>query len=143
MSAASDEQAPERPGNRLALLVAGLVAIEAVLLLAGAVVLLVEVLTSDRDNVAAALTLVVIVVIVGIGLAACVRAVAQGRRWTRGPLLTWQLLQAGVGMPLSTTRAWWAGVPLLAAAIVVGVLLVGRHVITEPSDPAGRPDDPA
>ena len=141
MSAASDEQAPERSANRLALLVAGLVAIEAVLLLAGAVVLLVEALTSDRDDRAAAIALSAIVLIVGIGLAVCVRGVAAGRRWTRGPLLTWQLLQAGVGMPLSKTHVWWAGVSLLAVAIVVGVLLVGQHVITEPTDDRSGPAD--
>ena len=127
---ATSEQAPEGPTTRLALLVAGLVAIEAVLLLAGAAVLTVEAITSDRDNLAAALALDAIVVIIGIGLGACVPAVARGRRWTRGPVLTWQLIQAGVAMPLSTTPAWWVGVPLLAAAIVVGVLIVGRHVIT-------------
>jgi len=48
-------------------------------------------------------------------------------------VLTWQLLQAGVAMPLSTTRLWWVGVPLLAVAIVAGVLIAGRHVIPRPS----------
>jgi Na+-driven multidrug efflux pump len=137
MTAAFEKPAPERSGNRLPLLVATLVAIEAVLLLLGAAVLVIEALRSGRDNAAATISLAAIAVVVGIGLAFCARGVAQGLRWTRGPVLTWQLLQAGVGMPLSTTKAWWAGVPLLAVAIVVGVLIVGRHVITEPtSDPA-------
>jgi len=97
----------------------------------------IEALRSGRDNAAATISLAAIAVVVGIGLAFCARGVARGLRWTRGPVLTWQLLQAGVGMPLSTTKAWWAGVPLLAVAIVVGVLIVGRHVITEPTnDPA-------
>ena len=129
MSAASDEQTPERSGNRLALLVAGLVGIEALLLLAGAGVLLFEVATSDGS--AATVMMAALAAVVGVGLGFCARGVAQGRRWTRGPVLTWQLLQAGVGMPLSTSGAWWAGVPLLAAAVLVGVLVAGSKVITE------------
>jgi len=134
MSAASDQSHPEGSANRLPLVVAALVGVEAALLLAGAAFLVVEALASDRDNLAAGIFLAAIAVVVGVGLAICARGVAGGRRWTRGPVLTWQLLQAGVGMPLSTTKAWWAGVPLLAISVVVGVLIVGRHVITEPSD---------
>jgi len=131
MSAASDEQTPERPDHRLALVVATLVGIEALLLLAGAGFLIIEAATSDRGNLAAAVALAAIAVVVGAGLAICARGVLAGRRWTRGPVLTWQLLQAGVGMPLSTSRPW-IGVPLLAASVVVGVLMVGRHVIPRP-----------
>jgi hypothetical protein len=76
--------------------------------------------------------------VVGVGLLICARGVAHRRRWTRGPVLTWQFLQAGVGMPVSTSQAWWVGVILLAISIVVGVLIVGRQVITETSD---RPED--
>lgn len=133
MSGASNEQNPERSDNRLPLLVAALVGIEAVLLLVGAGFLLVEALTG-QDNLAAAIFLAAIAIVVGAGLAICARGVVRGLRWTRGPVLTWQLLQAGVAMPLSTSRAWWVGVPLLAVSIVVGVLIAGRQVITETSD---------
>ena len=133
MSAASDEQTPGRADNRLALLVAVLVGLEALLLLAGAVFLVVEGLSADQESPAAAFALAAVAVTVGVGLAVCARGVAGGLRWTRGPVLTWQLLQAGVGMPVSTTRPL-IGVPLLAVAIVVGVLIAGRQVITETSD---------
>jgi|tagenome__1003787_1003787.scaffolds.fasta_scaffold20235679_1 Na+-driven multidrug efflux pump len=133
MSAASDEQSPELADRRLALLVAALVGLEAVLLLVGAVVLLIDTFTSDRDNLGAASALAAVLVVLGVALAVCARGVIRGQRWTRGPVLTWQLLQAGVAMPLSTTRLWWVGVPLLAMAIVAGVLIAGRHVIPRPS----------
>ena len=133
MSAASDEQTPGRADNRLALLVAGLVGLEALLLLAGAVFLVVEGLSADHESPAAAFALAAVAITVGVGLAVCARGVAGGLRWTRGPVLTWQLLQAGVGMPVSTTRPL-IGVPLLAVSIVVGVLIAGRQVITETSD---------
>ena len=134
MTAAFDEQSPEHAGNRLAWLVAALVGLEAAALLAGSVALVVEAVTSGSGNPGATIALAVVVVIVGAGLAFCARGVAQGRRWTRGPVLTWQLLQAGVAMPVSTTRLWWIGVPMLAVAIVVGVLIAGRQVITQTAD---------
>jgi hypothetical protein len=133
MSAASNEANADRGGNRLPLLVAALVALEAVMLFAAAIFLLVEALAAE-DQRAAGLSLAAVAIVVGAGLALCARGVARRLRWARGPVLTWQLLQAGVAMPLSTSRAWWAGVPLLAVSIVVGVLIAGRHVITETSD---------
>jgi hypothetical protein len=133
MSAASDERHPSG-SDRLPFLVAGLVGIEATLPLAGAGFLLRETLTEEGGSVAAGICLAAIAVVIGVGLAFCARGVARRLRWTRGPLLTWQLLQAGVGMPLSTSKAWWVGVPLLAISVVVGVLIAGRHVITETSD---------
>jgi hypothetical protein len=136
MSAASEGPTPEHPSQRLRRLVAALVAIEAILLAVGSVVLVVEVIRSDGDNAAPAISLAAIAVVVAVGLAMCARGIVQGLRWTRGPVLTWQLLQAGVGMPVSTSGAWWAGVPLLAVSIVVGVLMVGRQVIQEASGPA-------
>jgi hypothetical protein len=122
------------PPARLRLLVAGLVLLESAVLIGAAVILVVAALASDQDNPAALAALAAIAIIVGGGLAFCARGVTRGLRWTRGPVLTWQLLQAGVGMPLSTTGAWWAGVPLLAVSVVVGVLIAGRHVITQPSE---------
>ena len=134
MTAASDEQTPERSRNRLRLLVAALVAVEAALLIVAAVLLVVNAVTSDSGNPAALISLAAIALLIGVGLAFCVRGVLGGLRWTRGPVLTWQLLQAGVGMPLSTSGAWWAGAPLLAVSVVVGVLIAGRQVITQASD---------
>ena len=129
------------PPARLRLLVAGLVLLESAVLIGAAVILVVAALASAQSarplptGVQAALVaLAAIAIIVGGGLAFCARGVTRGLRWTRGPVLTWQLLQAGVGMPLSTTGAWWAGVPLLAVSVVVGVLIAGRHVITQPSE---------
>jgi uncharacterized protein YaaW (UPF0174 family) len=134
MSTASDESSTEHQGNRLSALVAALVALEAVSLLVAAVFLLVEALTSGGDNLAAGLSLAAIAIVVGVGLVICARGVARRQRWTRGPVLTWQLLQAGVGMPLSTSQAWWAGVLLLATSVIVGVLIAGGRVITQPAN---------
>ena len=134
MNAAADDESPELSGYRLRVLVAGLIAIEATVLVGAAVVLLVASVMSSDGNPGELIALAAIALIVGIGLGLCARGVLSGLRWTRGPVVTWQLLQAGVGMPLSTTGAWWAGVPLLAFAVVIGVLMFGRRVITESAE---------
>jgi hypothetical protein len=134
MNAAADDEPPELSDHRLRVLVAGLILIEATVLVGAAVVLLVASVMSSDGNPGELIALAAIALIVGIGLGLCARGVLSGLRWTRGPVVTWQLLQAGVGMPLSTTGAWWAGVPLLAFAVVIGVLMFGRRVITESTE---------
>ncbi|MBT0774115.1 hypothetical protein KIH74_34540 [Kineosporia sp. J2-2] len=124
---------PEREGLRL--LVCVLVAVEALALLAGAVALVIEGLGAERPGNAIGLALVAAVI--GLSLAAAVRGLHQGARWTRGPVVTWQLLQAGVGMPVSASSYWYFGVPILAIAVVVGFLVAGKHVIAqEETNPA-------
>jgi hypothetical protein len=119
------------PGGRegLRVLVTVLVALEALALLAGAVVLVIEGVGAERP--ADDLGLAVVAAIIGVALAACARGLRQGARWTRGPVITWQLLQAGVGMPVSASAYWYFGIPILAMAIVVGVLVAGRQVIPQ------------
>jgi hypothetical protein len=94
----------------------------------------VQAATADQESPAALIALAAIALVVGAGLAYCARGVLGGLSWTQGPVRTWQLLQAAVGAPLSSTGSWWAGVPLLAAAVVVGVLISGRQVITRRPD---------
>jgi len=132
MSAAADEQTPERSSNRVRALVASLVALEAVLLALAAIVFLVASVASARDSRAALIALAALAAALAAGLAVSARGVARGLRWTRGPVVTWQLVQAGVGLPLSTSQDWWAGVPLLGIAVVIVVLVLRRHVIAQP-----------
>lgn len=121
-----EEHAGDAPARRLRVLVAALVGVEAIGLVLGSVVLAVDGLQPLRT---ATLALAAIALVLGVGLAVCAWGVAQGATWTRGPVVTWQLLQAGVGMPVSTSSTWWFGVLLLALSVVVGVLMAGRHVV--------------
>jgi hypothetical protein len=132
-AAAGEPPAVDSPGG-LRVLVAALVFAEAAALIGAAGLLLVLAVTSSEGSPVELISLAAIAVIVGGGLALCGRGVLAGLPWTRGPVLTWQLLQAAVGAPLTTTGVWWAGVPLLASAVVVGVLIAGRHVIPPPQD---------
>ncbi|MFI7586687.1 hypothetical protein ACIB24_06380 [Spongisporangium articulatum] len=103
--------------------VAALVVLEALLLLAGVVALA---LSADSANV-------VVMIVVGLalagGLAAAAVGALQGRRWARGPILTWQLVQGGIALSVVFSPTWWVGVPLLAISVVTAVLVAGGRVI--------------
>jgi drug/metabolite transporter (DMT)-like permease len=118
-----------RSGNRLRVLVAVLVGLETLGLLGLAVFLTAEVFRVEPSSRGFTAGLALLALVGAAGLAVCTRGVARGLRWTRGPVITWQLVQAGVALPLATSKAWWVGVPLLAVAVAVGALLAGRHVV--------------
>lgn len=58
-------------------------------------------------------------------LALAVRALHQGRRWGRGPVVTWQLLVLAIGISQAETLVWWLVVLLIVmpVAVVVGTLV--------------------
>jgi hypothetical protein len=106
---------------------------EAVVLVGAGLYLAVETVVGEANQRAAAAVLTVMVLAVGLALAWCARALAAGREWPRGPVLTWQLVQAAIAfqtlsdraaMPMPPAARWAMGTPLLAAAVfVIGVLL--------------------
>lgn len=117
------------PVRALQLAVAGLVLAEALLLIGSAVALSVATASDPNEHVAASVSIVVIALVVGAALAWCARGVRSGARWSRGPIVTWQLVQAGVGMPLVLSNAWWLGVPMFLVGILVVALVAGGRVI--------------
>jgi hypothetical protein len=81
--------------------------------------------------------LAVLALVVGAALGAAARGLAQKRAWARGPVVTWQLIQAAVAIqilrghgsvPMSPGADWWVGLPLLLGALVVltAILVGGR-----------------
>ena len=114
---------------RLRLAVAALVALEAAVLVGLAVFVGVETVVASPTDVAGSLALAAVTLVIGVGLGLCARGVLAARRWSKAPVITWQLLQAGIAMPLSSSARWYIGIPLLAVAIVVGVLMAGNKVV--------------
>ncbi len=114
--------------SELTRLAAALAGLEAAGLLAGAIYFGIETLSSTPDSMGAAISLIVVAVVLAAGLGACVAGILQHRSWVRGPVITWQLVQGGVAMRLTVLVAWWVGLPLLALAIVLGVLIAGPWV---------------
>lgn len=123
--------------TQLTRLAAVLVALEAAGLLAGAVYFGAETLNTTPASMGAAISLIAMAALLAAGLAVCVAGVLWHRSWVRGPVLTWQLVQGGVAMRLTVLVAWWVGLPLLAAAIMLGILIAGPWVI----EPRQRPTD--
>lgn len=118
---------------RLTWLTAGLIAAEAAVLLAGAVFLVVELLRNTPDSLPGAISLAVMTFALSAGLAACAAGVLGHRTWVRGPVVTWQLIQGGVAMRLTTAAAWWFGLPLLMVALIIGVAIAGPWVLGDRS----------
>lgn len=111
--------------------VAGLVA------LAGSIVL--EVLGRAAVPGGTGVALAVFFLGVAALLALAARALHRGRRWGRGPVLTWQLLLLAIGVSqLGVVDAW------LALVLVVVPVLVVVAVLLPPSrawaDSAASPD---
>ena len=109
---------PRRPSPEAppAVLRAALVAaVEAALLLGGALVILWLTLTSDPDSVGRALAEVVYVAIFGVALAAAAAGLRRLAGWSRGPVVVLQLLLGLFGY----STAFPGGQPLLGIPLIV------------------------
>lgn len=80
-----------------------------------------------------------VLVLIGGFLFLAARGLWQGRRWGRGPVITWQLLQFAVAVTSWGALEWWALVPalVLPAVVVVCLLLPASLAATAQH---GRPD---
>lgn len=71
-------------------------------------------------------------------LGLCARALWQGRRWARGPVMTWQLLTVLAVVTTGGFRTVLGGA-VLAVAVTVGGGLLARSVIRTTTSPADPP----
>jgi hypothetical protein len=112
------------------------VLIEAIGLVAFAVVLLGELLTGGSSSLGVSLFLVLFLLGVAWVLVVSCRALLAGRRSGRGPVVTWQLFQIvgsiaaiGSGTGVSVPGGW----ATLVLAVVVGGLLMTPSVVAATS----------
>ncbi len=112
---------PEAPAavRRAALVVA----LEAVLLLGGAVVLLYLTLTSTPLSMRNAVAEVVLVALFGVAMAAAARGLWRVSSWARGPVVALQLILAAIGYTAFTAERPEIAVPVLALVAVELYLL--------------------
>lgn len=133
--------APARSGRRPGLLVVAL-ALVAVQVLAQ-VVLAVGGLGGLFAAQSMEQVTIVTLAVVLLGLAGLIGgagwALWQGKRWGRGPVVTWQLLLLAVGISGLGGDAWWATVVpiVMALVILVGVLSPASRAAT---GGRGQPD---
>ena len=113
---------------------AAAVAIEGLVLLAVAVRLVVELTSAAPADRGGAITEVVLSVGFGAGLLGCASFLLRGRRWPRGLLVTWQLLQVAVAIPALRDQ-WYLGAGLLLLS-AVGLVALVRLPSAGPAGPA-------
>ena len=118
------------PIRALQQLVAGVVLLEGLLVAGAAVALAVATVRDPNEHVPASVGVVLVALVIGGALAWCARGVLDGARWSRGPVVTWQLVQAGVAMPLVLSNAWWLGVPLFVVGVLMAGLVAGGRVVS-------------
>lgn len=129
------------PAARPPLLVAVLavLALEVGLLLGVAGFSLVSVVRGVSAEPGMALASGALAALIGGFLGLCGWALWRGRRWARAPVITWQLLQLAVAAPAVTGPAWWAGLALVAASLLVGGGLLAPAVVRATASTADPP----
>lgn len=111
-----------RPSATL-LAVAGLVALEALGLVAAAVFFVVETVVATADDRTRAVVAAVLTLMAAVGLGLVARALAARRRWARAPALVSNLLVLPVAYDLLRGGRPYVAVPLGLLALAVLVLL--------------------
>lgn len=133
----SDEKPESRPlPLRVGL---ALVLLEAVALVLLGIGVVVASLLDQGDMLGANAGVLVVLILIGGFLFLGARGLWQGKRWGRGPVITWQLLQFAVAITSWGTLEWWALVPALVLPAVVAVCLLLPASLAATAQ-HGRPD---
>ena len=78
--------------------------------------------------------------LVAAALLGCARALWRGRRWARGPVLTWQVLQGATAVSVLSGAQRPIALALLAVSLLGAVLLLLPPVIAATAG-SGGPED--
>jgi hypothetical protein len=107
-------------------ILAGVVLLEAVILIGYGAYLGVESVLGDPTEPFAVALMAAFVLLIGAGLVLCSRGAARGSRGVRAPILVWAILQAAVGAQALEAR-WYVSVLLVVTAVasIFGVLWPG------------------
>ena len=133
----SDQTPSDRPlALRIGLAVVLLEAV--VLVVLGAGVVIASVL-DDGAMLGINAGVLAVLVLIGGFLLLAVRGLWQGKRWGRGPVITWQLLQFFVAITSWGGLEWWALVPALLLPVIVLVCLLTPASLSATAE-RGRPD---
>jgi uncharacterized membrane protein YGL010W len=120
--------------------VAGVVAAEGLLLVGIAVFYVVELGIATATDVTGALVSAGLALLTAVGLLQVGRGLFRSRRWARSPALVTNLILVPVAVGLLQGGRWYVGLPLLAAAATVVILLFSSSVnaTLEQSDPGDQ-----
>ncbi|MFF2621564.1 hypothetical protein [Oerskovia jenensis] len=116
------------------------IALEALALVAAAVLVLFELLTGGSFSVGVSVFLALFCAGVAVVLGASARGLLRGQRWARSPVATWQLLQVVVAFSWLQYEVTSGGIFVMAVALVVLVGLMLRPVVVATTRDAARAD---
>lgn len=118
-------------------ILAVLLFIEFLLVSAGAVYLLVELLIETPQSYGSAIFILLLTALAAVWVALIAVNTLRGRPWTRGAAVVWQVLQASVGV--GSLQGLFArpdiGWPLIILSVVVLALLFTKPVIEATARP--------
>lgn len=109
----------------LLVLISALVAVEALALIAGALYFLSRIFLEAPQNLMGAVVIFVITALIAVGVSIAAIAVGRAKSWTRGAIVTWQILQFAVATSFIQGIATWqpVGWGLAFLSVLVVVLL--------------------
>lgn len=110
-------------GKKLMLFLAILVALEALLVGAGAVYFLSQIFVSETTDLAGAIVIFAITAIIAVGLCLSALGTLKSKRWTRGAVLTWQILQIAVATSFLQGLTDWQPVGWLLITLSIATLV--------------------
>ena len=116
-----------------------LVLLEAVVLVVLGIAVVVASILDHGDLLGTNAGVLLVLVLIGGFLVLAVRGLWQGKRWGRGPVITWQLLQFAVAVTSWGVLQWWALVPALVLPVVVTICLLLPASLAATAQ-HGRPD---
>ncbi|MFD6092481.1 hypothetical protein ACFWGN_10210 [Oerskovia sp. NPDC060338] len=117
------------------------IGLEAVALVVGALLVLVELVSGRSSAAGVSIFLVVFALGVAAVLGASARGLLRGQRWSRSPVATWQLLQVVVAFSWLQVEVTAPGIAVLALAVVVLVCLMLRPVVVATTRDTARTED--
>jgi hypothetical protein len=102
--------------SRLVALLASLVLVEALGLVAGALFFFAQIFVQPATSVVGAVVIFIVTAIIAAGLVATGIFAFTARSWTRGAILTWQILQLAVATSFVQGLTPW---PAIGVALIV------------------------
>ena len=123
----SDPQSGKTAQSRaLVLLLASLVGLESLFVLAGALYFFSQLFVQEVSNVAGAIVIFAITLLIAIGLAIASIGTFREQGWTKGAIITWQILQFAAATSFIPGISAWqpVGWTLAALSILTIVLVV-------------------
>jgi hypothetical protein len=117
--------------SRLVVVLASLVLVEALGLVAGALFFFAQIFVQPATSVVGAIVIFIVTAVIAAGLVATGIFAFTARSWTRGAILTWQILQLAVATSFVQGLAPWPaiGMVLIVLSLTCAALLFVPAVV--------------